>query len=156
MNLHHKVEMAFDNLTEALSCAVDNAESRDEIMFYSDLADECIGLRDKAHRDLTDLTIKKVIKEAAPAVGATEAAKSDSDKESTSSVAENGENVKTPYMNVRYICDGKYDVEIYATSVKELSRIYRAANDGIRGFSEQNCIPFPVVEFLADYINKEE
>ncbi len=94
MNLHHKVEMAFDNLTEALSCAVDNAESRDEIMFYSDLADECIGLRDKAHRDLTDLTIKKVIKEAAPAVGATEAAKSDSEKESTSSVAENTENVK--------------------------------------------------------------
>lgn len=152
MNLHHKVEMAFDNLTEALSCAVDNAESRDEIMFYSDLADECIGLRDKAHRDLTDLIIKK----AAPAAGTTEAAKSDSDKESTSSVAENGENVKTPYMNVRYICDGKYDVEIYATSVKELSSIYRAANDGIKGFTEQNCIPFTAVEFLADHINKEE
>ena len=75
MNLHHKVEMAFDNLQEALSCAVDNAESRDEIMFYSDLADECIGLRDKAHRDLTDLIIKNVIKKAAPAVSATEAAK---------------------------------------------------------------------------------
>lgn len=152
MNLHHKVEMAFDNLTEVLSCAADNAESRDEIMFYSDLADECIGLLDKAHRDLTDLIIKK----AAPAAGTTEAAKSDSDKESTSSVAENGENVKTPYMNVRYICDGKYDVEIYATSVKELSSIYRAANDGIKGFTEQNCIPFTAVEFLADHINKEE
>ena len=71
MNLHHKVEMAFDNLTEALSCAVDNAESRDEIMFYSDLADECIGMRDKAHRDITNLIIKK----AAPAAGTTEAAK---------------------------------------------------------------------------------
>lgn len=94
MNLHHKVEMAFDNLQEALSCAADNAESRDEIMLYSDLADECIGLRDKAHRDLTDLIIKNVIKKAAPAVGATEAAKNDSDKESISSVAENGENVK--------------------------------------------------------------
>lgn len=90
MNLYHKVEMAFDNLTEALSCALDNAESRDEIMFYSDLADECIGLRDKAHRDITNLIIKK----AAPAVSATEAAKNDSDKESISSVAENGENVK--------------------------------------------------------------
>lgn len=71
MNLHHKVEMAFDNLTEALSCAVDNAESRDEIMFYSDLADECIGMRDKAHRDITNLIIKKAV----PAAGTTEAAK---------------------------------------------------------------------------------
>lgn len=152
MNLYHKVEAAFDGMADALKAAMNVADNSEETELYSDLADECIGLRDKAHRDLTNLIIKK----AAPAAGTTEAAKSDSDKESTSSVAENGENVKTPYMNVRYICDGKYDVEIYATSVKELSSIYRAANDGIKGFMKQNCIPFTVVEFLADHINKEE
>lgn len=75
MNMHHKVEIAFDNLNEALSCAVDNAESHDELMFYSDLADDCIGMRDKAHRDLCNLFAKSLTKKAAPAVSATEAAK---------------------------------------------------------------------------------
>ena len=145
MNLHYRVEKAFDDLENAIACAeLHNSTSAADAERYAQLLEDIIDLRDSAK------------KEAAPAAGATEAAKSDSDKESTSSVAENGENVKTPYMNVRYICDGKYDVEIYATSVKEISSIYRAANDGIKGFTEQNCIPFPVVEFLADHINKEE
>ena len=128
MNLHHKVEMAFDNLTEALSCAVDNAESRDEIMLYSDLADECIGLRDKAHRDLTDLIIKNVIKKAAPAVGATEAAKNDSDKESISSVAENSENVKH-FGTLHIECIGEHEAKstISLQNKSDLPLLYACA-----------------------------
>ena len=90
MNLYHKVEAAFDGMADALKAAMNVADNSEETELYSDLADECIGLRDKAHRDLTNLIIKK----AAPAVSATKAAKNDSDKESISSVAENGKNVK--------------------------------------------------------------
>lgn len=124
MNLHHKVEMAFDNLTEALSCAVDNAESRDEIMFYSDLADECVGMRDKAHRDLTNLITKK----AAPAVSATEAAKNDSDKESISSVAENSENVKH-FGTLHIECIGEHDAKstISLQNKSDLPLLYACA-----------------------------
>lgn len=124
MNLYHKVEMAFDNLKEALSCALDNAESRDEIMFYSDLADECIGLRDKAHRDLTNLIIKK----AAPAAGTTEAAKNDSDKESISSVAENGENVKH-FGTLHIECIGEHEAKstISLQNKSDLPLLYACA-----------------------------
>lgn len=153
MNLYHKVEAAFDSMADALKAAMNVAENSEETELYSDLSIDIESLHDDA-QSLYEKLIQK--KNAASAAGTAETAKNDSDKESISSVAENGENVKTPYMNVRYICDGKYDVEIYATSVKELLSIYRAANDGIKGFTEQNCIPFTVVEFLADYINKEE
>ena len=71
MNLYHKVEAAFDGMADALKAAMNVADNSEETELYSDLADECIGLRDKAHRDLTNLIIKK----AAPAVSATEAAK---------------------------------------------------------------------------------
>lgn len=104
MNLHHKVEMAFDNLQEALSCALDNAESRDEIMLYSDLADECIGLRDKAHRDLTDLIIKNVIKKAAPAVGATEAAKKNISDSIIDDILDDVKNRRFTIMKVNRSC----------------------------------------------------
>lgn len=100
MNLYHKVEMAFDNLTEALSCALDNAESRDEIMFYSDRADECIGLRDKAHRDLTNLIIKK----AAPAVSATEAAKKNISDSIIDDILDDVKNSRFTIMKVNRSC----------------------------------------------------
>lgn len=100
MNLHHKVEMAFDNLQEALSCAADNAESRDEIMLYSDLSDECIGLRDKAHRDLTDLIIKK----AAPAVSATEAAKKNISDSIIDDILDDVKNRRFTIMKVNRSC----------------------------------------------------
>lgn len=89
MNLHYKAEMAFDRLEEALLDVQQHANP-DECSVYASLLDNIIGARDSARRSLTDLCIKK----AAPAVGATEAAKNDSDKESNSSVVENGENVK--------------------------------------------------------------
>lgn len=124
MNLHYKVEMAFDNLQESLSCAANNAESREELMLYSDLADECIGLRDKAHRDLTNLIIKK----AAPAVSATEAAKNDSDKESISSVAENGENVKH-FGTLHIECIGEHEAKstISLQNKSDLPLLYACA-----------------------------
>lgn len=71
MNLYYKVEAAFDGMMDALKAALNVADNSEETMLYSDLSDECIGIRDKAHRDITNLIIKK----AAPAVGATEAAK---------------------------------------------------------------------------------
>lgn len=104
MNLHHKVEMAFDNLQEALSCAADNAESHEELMLYSDLADECIGLRDKAHRDLTDLIIKNVIKKAAPAVGATEAAKKNISDSIIDDILDDVKNRRFTIMKVNRSC----------------------------------------------------
>lgn len=124
MNLHHKVENAFDDLHAALSCAADNAESHEELMLYSDLADECIGLRDKAHRDLTNLIIKK----AAPAVSATEAAKNDSDKESISSVAENGENVKH-FGTLHIECIGEHEAKstISLQNKSDLPLLYECA-----------------------------
>lgn len=128
MNMHHKVEMAFDNLNEALSCAVDNAESHDELMFYSDLADDCIGMRDKAHRDLTDLTIKNVIKKAAPAVGATEAA-NDSDKESTFSLEENSEDVKPrAYLKISIIDDSRTECDVMAHTNADAWALFNMAN----------------------------
>lgn len=100
MNLHHKVEMAFDNLTEALSCAVDNAESREELMLYSDLADDCIGLRDQAHRDLTNLITKK----AAPAVSATEAAKKNISDSIIDDILDDVKNRRFTIMKVNRSC----------------------------------------------------
>lgn len=104
MNLNHKVENAFDDLHAALSCAADNAESHEELMLYSDLADECIGLRDKAHRDLTDLIIKNVIKKAAPAVGATEAAKKNISDSIIDDILDDVKNRRFTIMKVNRSC----------------------------------------------------
>ena len=116
MNLYHKVEAAFDSMADALKAAMNVADNSEETELYSDLADECIGLRDKAHRDLTNLIIKK----AAPAVSATEAAKNDSDKESISSVAENGENVKH-FGTLHIECIGEHEAK--STYRSRISRI---------------------------------
>lgn len=104
MNLNHKVENAFDDLHAALSCAADNAESHEELMLYSNLADECIGLRDKAHRDLTDLIIKNVIKKAAPAVGATEAAKKNISDSIIDDILDDVKNRRFTIMKVNRSC----------------------------------------------------
>lgn len=104
MNLHHKVENAFDDLHAALSCAADNAESHEELMLYSDLADECIGLRDKAHRDLTDLIIKNVIKKAAPAVSVTEAAKKNISDSIIDDILDDVKNCRFTIMKVNRSC----------------------------------------------------
>lgn len=124
MNLYHKVEATFDVMADALKAAIDVADNSEETELYSDLADECIGLRDKAHRDLTNLIIKK----AAPAVSATEAAKNDSDKESISSVAENGENVKH-FGTLHIECIGEHEAKstISLQNKSDLPLLYACA-----------------------------
>lgn len=125
MNLHYKVEMAFDNLQEALSGAANNSESHEELTLYSKLADDCIGLRDQAHRDLTNLVIKK----AAPAAGTTEAAKSDSDKESISSVSENEENVKArAYFRVDIYPNDSIECSFDADTYEDAKMLYEHAS----------------------------
>lgn len=69
-HMHYKVEFACDRLEEALLLAQENA-SPEEKAFYGRLMDELVGIRDRARQELLDLYTKK----AAPAVGATEAAK---------------------------------------------------------------------------------
>lgn len=91
MNLYYKVEAAFDSMADALKAAMNVADNSEETELYSDLADDLADLRDDA-QSLYEKLIQK--KNAAPAVAAVETAKNDSDKESISSVAENGENVK--------------------------------------------------------------
>lgn len=124
MNLYHKVEAAFDGMADALKAAMNVADNSEEMELYSDLADECIGLRDKAHRDLTNLIIKK----AAPAVSATEAAKNDSYKESISSVAENGENVKH-FGTLHIECIGEHEAKstISLQNKSDLPLLYACA-----------------------------
>lgn len=99
MNLHYKVEAAFEEMMAALKLAIDNC-SEGEAKIYSDLADDCIGLRDQAHRDLTDLIIKK----AAPAVGATEAAKKNFSDSIIDSILDNVKNRRFAIRKVNRTC----------------------------------------------------
>lgn len=104
MNLYHKVEAAFDGMADALKAAINVADNSEETELYSDLADECIGLRDKAHRDLTDLIIKNVIKKAAPAVSATEAAKKNISDSIIDDILDDVKNSRFTIMKVNRSC----------------------------------------------------
>lgn len=104
MNLYHKVEAAFDGMADALKAAMNVADNSEETELYSDLADECIGLRDKAHRDLTDLIIKNVIKKAAPAVSATEAAKKNISDSIIDDILDDVKNSRFTIMKVNRSC----------------------------------------------------
>lgn len=100
MNLYHKVEAAFDVMADALKAAMNVADNSEETELYSDLADECIGLRDKAHRDLTNLIIKK----AAPAVSATEAAKKNISDSIIDDILDDVKNCRFTIMKVNRSC----------------------------------------------------
>lgn len=100
MNLYHKVEAAFDVMADALKAAMNVADNSEEMELYSDLADECIGLRDKAHRDLTNLIIKK----AAPAVSATEAAKKNISDSIIDDILDDVKNSRFTIMKVNRSC----------------------------------------------------
>lgn len=104
MNLYYKVEAAFDGMADALKAAMNVADNSEEMELYSDLADECIGLRDKAHRDLTDLIIKNVIKKAAPAVSATEAAKKNISDSIIDDILDDVKNSRFTIMKVNRSC----------------------------------------------------
>lgn len=100
MNLYYKVEAAFDGMADALKAAMNVADNSEETELYSDLADECIGLRDKAHRDLTNLIIKK----AAPAVSATEAAKKNISDSIIDDILDDVKNRRFTIMKVNRSC----------------------------------------------------
>ena len=100
MNLYHKVEAAFDGMADALKAAMNVADNSEETELYSDLADESIGLRDKAHRDLTNLIIKK----AAPAVSATEAAKKNISDSIIDDILDDVKNSRFTIMKVNRSC----------------------------------------------------
>lgn len=137
MNLYHKVEAAFDGMADALKAAMNVADNSEETELYSDLSIDIESLHDDA-QSLYEKLIQK--KNAAPAVAAVETAKNDSDKESISSVAENGENVK-PFGILHIERTGEHEVKstislqnksdlplLYACAVE--SCIVAAAEDG--------------------------
>lgn len=138
MNLHYKVELALDQLEEAL-LMVQQSANRDECSVYSSLLDNVVGARDAAKRSLTEICIKK----AASAVGATEAAKSDSAKESTSNIAENGGDVKSyGSLHVERIGENALDSRVELHSKSDLILIYAAAIEAcITAASENGLRP---------------
>lgn len=113
MNLHYRVEKAFDDLENAIACAeLHNSTSAADAKRYAQLLDDVIGLRDG------------VKKESAPAVGATEAAK---EKYHKFSVTENGKNVKPNLFSVTTPARNDTDLEI---------RIHFPSEENRRGVAE--------------------
>lgn len=138
MNLNYQVEEAFDKLENAIIYAeLHDSTSAADAERYAQLLDDIVGLRDGAK------------KEAAPAVGATEAAKKDSSKESTSSVAENGGDVKRPFAKVTRIREGCFKFELEAKGKAGVIELYCAAYDGFVDTAVKNGIPIGLLELAA-------
>ena len=125
MNLYYKVEAAFDGMADALKAAMNVADNSEETELYSDLADDLADLHDDA-QSLYEKLIQK--KNAAPAVATVETAKNDSDKESISSVAENGENVKH-FGTLHIECIGEHEAKstISLQNKSDLPLLYACA-----------------------------
>ena len=125
MNLYYKVEAAFDGMADALKAAMNVADNSEEMELYSDLADDLADLHDDA-QSLYEKLIQK--KNAAPAVATVETAKNDSDKESISSVAENGENVKH-FGTLHIECIGEHEAKstISLQNKSDLPLLYACA-----------------------------
>lgn len=125
MNLYHKVEAAFDSMADALKAAMNVADNSEETELYSDLSIDIESLHDDA-QSLYEKLIQK--KNAASAVAAVETAKNDSDKESISSVAENGENVKH-FGTLHIECIGEHEAKstISLQNKSDLPLLYACA-----------------------------
>lgn len=135
MNLHYMVEEAFDKLENAIACAeLHESTSAADAERYAQLLDDIVGLRDGAK------------KEAAPAVGATEAAK---ENRSTFSVAENGGDVKRPFAKVTRIREGCFEFELEAKGKASVIELYCAAYDGFVDTAVKNGIPIGLLELAA-------
>lgn len=138
MNLHYRVEKAFDDLENAIAYAeLHDSTSAADAERYAQLLDDIVGLRDG------------VKKETAPVVGATEAAKKDSSKESTSSVAENSGDVKRPFAKVTRIREGYFEFELEAKRKASVIELYCAAYDGFVDTAVKNGIPIGLLELTA-------
>lgn len=125
MNLYHKVEAAFDSMADALKAAMNVADNSEGTELYSDLSIDIESLHDDA-QSLYEKLIQK--KNAASTAGTAETAKNDSDKESISSVAENGENVKH-FGTLHIECIGEHEAKstISLQNKSDLPLLYACA-----------------------------
>ena len=115
MNLNYRVEEAFDNLENAIVEQLHDSTSAADAERYAQLLDDIVGLRDGAK------------KEAAPAVGATEAEK---EKDYKISVAENGGDVNPRgSLNIQIIDQDSFKSTLRSKHENDLARIYAAATE---------------------------
>lgn len=139
MNLHYMVEEAFDKLENAIAYAeLYDSTSAADAERYAQLLDDIVGLRDGAK------------KEAAPAVGATEA-----EKENTSipSIQGDGEKVKN-----RLVVEGSgrnFRGKVEANGIKGLVFLYRAAQDSLADAAKKNGLPVEILELSAKGLETE-
>ena len=140
MNLHYTVEKAFDDLENAIAHAeLHKSTSAADAERYAQLLDDVIGLRDG------------VKKEAAPAVGATEA-----EEENTSipSIQGDGEKVKNRLLVEECGGDG-YLSEVKARGVAGLIILYRATQDAFASAAMENGLPVEFIEILSKKLKSD-
>lgn len=141
MNLHYRVEKAFDDLENAIACAeLHNSTSAADAERYAQLLEDIIDLRDSAK------------KEAAPAAGATEA-----EKENTSIPSIQGDEgkVKNRLVIEESEIAGGYIVEINVKGLPSLIRLYISARNVFEDTAKKNGIPFALLELAAKNIKSE-
>lgn len=139
MNLHYMVEEAFDDLEHAIVHAeLLDSTSVADAKRYAQLLDDVIGLHDG------------VKKEAAPAVGATEA-----EEENTSipSIQGDGEKVKNRILVEE--CGDGYLSEINAKGVAGLIILYKATQDAFASAARRNGLPTEFIELLSKKLKSD-
>lgn len=138
MNLHYRVEKAFDDLENAIAHAeLHNSTGAADAKRYAQLLDDIVGLRDGAK------------KETAPAVGATEA-----EKENTFilSIQGDGEKVKNRLVVEELESVTSYSSEIAAMGAEGLARLYAATQTAFVNAAKESGVPFDFLEFVAKKI----
>ena len=141
MNLHYMVEDAFDDLEHAIvNAELLDSTSAADAKRYAQLLDDVIGLHDG------------VKKEAAPAVGATEA-----EKENTSilSIQGDGKKVKNRLVVEENDLAGGYDSQIEARGYPDLIYLYISARDIFKKTVEECGVSFAAFESMAESIDSE-
>ena len=139
MNLHYRVEKAFDDLENAIAHAeLHNSTSAADAKRYAQLLDDVVGLRDG------------VKKEAAPAVGATEA-----EEENTSIPSIQGDEGKVKNrLLVEEFGDG-YLSEVKARGVAGLIILYKATQDAFASAAMKNGLPVEFIEVLSKKLKSD-
>ncbi|MFR1105782.1 MAG: hypothetical protein ACLSD3_13385 [Acutalibacteraceae bacterium] len=139
MNLHYMVEEAFDKLENAIAYAeLHDSTSAADAERYAQLLDDIVGLRDGAK------------KEAAPAVGATEA-----EKENTSIPSIQGEREKVKNRLVVEGSGSNFRGEVEANNVMGLVYLYRAAQDSLADAARKNGLSAEILELSAKGLEVE-
>ena len=132
MNLHYMVEEAFDDLERAIVHAeLLDSTSVADAKRYAQLLDDVIGLHDG------------VKKEAAPAVGATEA-----EKENTSipSIQGDGEKVKN-LLIIEESGDGGLTGKVCAKSIFDLVHLYKVAKRMFESTAKESGASLAFLDF---------